>query len=94
MGSLSTLYNFGFLSVNNNRGGGIWTGYNNTLANFGQLNLQNNNATVAGGIGLTDGSSFVCEGQLRVIGNTAINTGGGIVVGFDAFVILHHSTEI
>ena len=93
----STLNNFGFLSVNNNtadQGGGIWAGYNSTLANFGQLNLQNNNATVAGGISLADGNSFVCKGQLRVIGNTATNTGGGIGVGFDAFIILHHSTQM
>ena len=94
MGGQSTLYNFGFLSVNNNtadQGGGIWTNFNNIFANFGQLNLQNNNATVAGGIGVTDGNTFVCKGQLRVIGNTAINTGGGIAVSFDA---LHNSTEI
>ena len=97
LGSQSTLYNFGFLNINNNtadEGGGIWTEYKNTLANFGQLNLQNNNATVGGGIGLNPGNSFVCEGQLRVIGNTATNTGGGIVVSFDAFLILHHSAEI
>ena len=97
MGLQSTLYNFGFLSVNNNTayvGGGIWTDFNSTLANFGQLNLQNNNATVGGGIGLTNGNTFVCKGQLRVIGNTATITGGGIGVGFDAFIILHHSTEM
>ena len=95
--SQATLYNFGFLSVNNNtadQGGGIWTGYNSTLANFGQLNLQNNNATVAGGIGLAGRNSFVCKGQVRVIGNTATNTGGGIGVSFDAFIILYHSTEM
>ena len=93
----STLYNFGFLSVNNNTadvGGGIWTALNNTLANFGQLNVQNNNATVGGGIGLANGNLFVCKGQLRVIGNTATNAGGGIAVDFDAFIILCHSTEI
>ena len=97
MASQSTLYNFGFLSVNNNTadyGGGIGTDFNNTLANYGQLNLQNNNATVGGGIFLTEGNSFVCKGQLRVIGNTATNAGGGIAVSFDAFIILHHSTEM
>ena len=96
MGAQSTLYNFGFLSVNNNtadQGGGIWT-EKSTFANIGQLNLQNNNATVGGGIGLAYGSSFVCKGQLRVIGNTATNTGGGIGVSFDAFIILYHSTEM
>ena len=97
MGSQSTLYNYGLLSVNNNTadgGGGIWTAGNCTIVNFGQLNIQNNNATVGGGIGLADGNSFVYKGQLRVIGNTATNTGGGIGVGFEAFFILHHSTEI
>ena len=97
MGGQSTLYNFGFLSVNNNtadQGGGIWTGYNNTFANIGQLNLQNNNATAGGGINLHYGNSFVCKGQLRVIGNTATNAGGGIVVSFNAFIFLYHSTEM
>ena len=98
MATESTLYNFGFLSVNNNTaslgGGGIWTDINNTFANFGELNLQNNNATVGGGIALPPGNSFVCKGQLRVIGNTATDTGGGIAVDFDAFIILHYSTEI
>ena len=97
MSSQSTLYNFGFLSVNNNtadQGGGIWIQYNSTIANFGQLNLQNNNAAVGGGITLDEGNSFVCKGQLRVIGNTATNVGGGIYNSFDAFIILHHSTEI
>ena len=98
MVSQVTLYNFGFVSVNNNTadegGGGIWTENNNTLANFGQLNLQNNNATVGGGIGLAYGNSFVLKGQLNVIGNTATSAGGGISVNFDAYIILHHSTEI
>ena len=97
MAAQSTLYNFGFVSVNNNtadEGGGIWTESNNTLANFGQLNVHNNNATVGGGISLHDGNSFVCKGQLRVIGNTATNAGGGIAVSFDAFIVLYHSSEI
>ena len=98
MASQATLYNFGYLSVNNNTadyGGGIWLEEkNNTLDNFGQLDLQNNNAITGGGISLANGNSFVCKGQLNVIGNTATNTGGGIAVNFDAFIILHHSTEI
>ena len=97
MALLSTLYNFGFLSVNNNtadQGGGILIVYNSTIANFGQLNVQNNNATAGGGIALDYGSSFVCKGQLRVIGNTATNVGGGIYNSFDAFIILHHSAEM
>ena len=98
MGSQSTLYNFGFLSVNNNTadyGGGVDIESNNSIfANIGQLNVQNNNATEGGGIQLYDGSLFVCKGQLRVIGNTATSTGGGIIVSFDAFIILHHSTEM
>ena len=98
MGGQSTLYNFGFLSVNNNTadysGGGVVIEFNSTFANIGQLNVQNNNATEGGGIQLYYGSLFVCKGQLRVIGNTATSTGGGIIVSFDAFIILHHSTEM
>ena len=56
------------------------------------MNLQNNNATIGGGIGLPEGNSFLCKGQLRVIGNTATNAGGGIAVNFDVFITLHHST--
>ena len=96
MGSQSTLYNFGFLSVNNNTadvGGGIGTENNNTIANFEHLNIQNNNATIGGGISLPYGNSFVCKGQLRVIGNTATNA-GGIYNSFDTFIILQHSTEL
>ena len=98
MGGQSTLYNFGSLSVNNNTadysGGGVVIEFNSTFANIGQLNVQNNNATEGGGIQLYYGSLFVCKGQLRVIGNTATSTGGGIIVHFDAFIILHHSTEM
>ena len=95
--SQSTLYNFGFLSVNNNtadRGGGIWIVYNSTIVNFGQLNLQNNIATEGGGIGLNAGNSFVCKGQLKVTGNTATIAGGGISVNFDVSIILQNSTEM
>ena len=97
MGSQSTLYNFGFLSVNNNtadEGGGIWAAFNSTLINIGQLNLLDNNAITGGGICLGNGNSFVCKGQLNVIGNTATNIGGGIAFDFDAYIILHHSTEV
>ena len=95
--SQSTLYNYGFLSVNNNtadKGGGIWIAYSSTIANFGQLNLQNNNATIGGGIGLNVGNSFVCKGQMRAIGNTATHEAGGMFLHFNTSVILHNSTEM
>ena len=96
MVSQSTLYNFGFLSVNSNTaddGGGMKLEQKNIIANFGEMNLWNNNATIGGGIWLGYGNSFVCKGQLRVIGNTATSA-GGIYNSFDTFIILQHSTEL
>ena len=101
----SKLVNSGTLTVKGNTassGGGIYVSENSTFENIGILNLQNNleinhvsgvNVNGGGGLFLIQ-SIFICKGQVRVVGNTALTDGGGIYLVFDSQIVLYPVAEI
>ena len=96
IGVQSKIHNYGVIRINNNTaylGGGVCV-RSGTLDNIGHLIVQTNKAATGGGIGLESGGSLECKGQLIAIGNIATTIGGGMFLNFNAFIVLHNSTEM